>query len=729
MDRRLAGLGRGHRVLVQPPLEVRDEAVVGLGIGARPAQRRHLPAAQLAGDLLEYRRVEPPRRRSRRPRATGRPRGPPRRDIRGSRSRRRLRSAPRAPRRTAGSPRRSRGQQSRTRLFRHVDLEKTFNLGGPCHAGRTIAQASTNPVRLAANPWLGYSGAPLEGRASPPLQLPKIAATLDLVLPRRSVDAAGIPYFERDDEIMARQKPLKLYRNIGIIAHIDAGKTTTTERVLYYTGKKHQIIEVHDTKDGKASTTTDYLEQERKRGITIQSAAVSTEWKGYQINVIDTPGTRRFHDRGEPQPARARRRRGRVRRRRRRRAADRDQLAARQPVQRAAHVLRQQDGPHGRQLRALRQRHQGAPGRQSRASARCRSAATTSSSAWPTWSRASAYIWSPTTRTAPGRPCRSTKLPGPLQVRVRGGQRVDQAHSGAAPGAARARAGARTTTRSWSSSRHGKFDPACSRQCIRKGTVSGKLVPVFCGSSFKNKGVQQLLDAVIDYLPYPGENGGICMVDPDGKVIGEQEVNDDAPARALAFKVINDQFGTLTFVRVYSGVIKKGDTLLNVTRDRKERIGRIVEVQANATKDIDECRAGDICAFVSMKDTETGDSLVRSRPSGAARAHALPGSGDQRVGRAEDARRRRQDVDGALQDGQGRSVAASGGRPGNRPDRAPRHGRAAPRGHDRPHAHRARRRSQHGQAEGELPRGVRHAPSSTSTRTRSSRAARASTPR
>jgi len=156
---------------------------------------------------------------------------------------------------------------------------------------------------------------------------------------------------------------------------------------------------------------------------------------------------------------------------------------------------------------------------------------------------------------------------------------------------------------------NGKFDIAKVKECIRKGTVTGKLVPVFCGSSFKNKGVQQLLDGVVDYMPFPGENGGISMVDPDGKVIGEQEVRDDAPARALAFKVINDQFGTLTFVRVYSGVIKKGDTLYNVTRDKKERIGRIVEVQANVTKDIEEARAGDICAFVSMKDTETGDSL------------------------------------------------------------------------------------------------------------------------
>jgi elongation factor G len=132
---------------------------------------------------------------------------------------------------------------------------------------------------------------------------------------------------------------------------------------------------------------------------------------------------------------------------------------------------------------------------------------------------------------------------------------------------------------------------------------------VFCGSSFKNKGVQQLLDAVIDYLPYPGQNGGISLVDEDGNNVGEQEVRDDAPARALAFKVINDQFGSLTFIRIYSGVIKKGDSLANVTRGKKERVGRIVEVQANQTKDIEEARAGDICALVSMRETETGDSL------------------------------------------------------------------------------------------------------------------------
>ena len=174
------------------------------------------------------------------------------------------------------------------------------------------------------------------------------------------------------------------------------------------------------------------------------------------------------------------------------------------------------------------------------------------------------------------------------------------------------------------------------KACIRKGSVSGKLVPVLCGSSFKNKGVQQLLDAVIDYLPYPGENGGISLVDVDGNVIGEQEVTDDAPARALAFKVINDQFGSLTFVRVYSGVIKKGDTLANVTRSKKERVGRIVEVQAN----VDEGHRGSARRrhLRARFDEGNGNRRFAVRPgaSGAARTHALPGSRHQRLDRTQD---------------------------------------------------------------------------------------------
>ena len=179
--------------------------------------------------------------------------------------------------------------------------------------------------------------------------------------------------------------------------------------------------------------------------------------------------------------------------------------------------------------------------------------------------------------------------------------------------------------------------------------------------------------------------------------------------RALAFKIINDQFGTLTFVRMYSGVVKKGDTLLNVTRGRKERIGRIVEVQANHVKDIDETRAGDICAFVSMKDTETGDSLCDPDHPALLERMRFPDPVISVSVGAQDARRRRQDDHRALQDGACRSVAAPAGGPGDRPDRAARHGRAAPGDHHRPHAHRTRRRSQHGQAQGELSRGLRHA--------------------
>ena len=218
-------------------------------------------------------------------------------------------------------------------------------------------------------------------------------------------------------------------------------------------------------------------------------------------------------------------------------------------------------------------------------------------------------------------------------------------------------------------------------------------------------------------------------MDADGKVIGTQEVRDDAPARALAFKVINDQFGTLTFVRIYSGVIKKGDTLANVTRGKKERIGRIVEVQASATKDIEEGRAGDICAFVSMKETETGDSLSdpdhpalleRMRFPDPVISVAVEPKSRADVDKMSTALYKMVKADPSLRlqvdQETGQTVLT-------------RHGRAAPRGHDRPHAHRARRRGQHGPAARQLPRGVRQFRSSTSTRTRSRRAARVSSPK
>ncbi len=406
---------------------------------------------------------------------------------------------------------------------------------------------------------------------------------------------------------MARKKDLKLYRNIGIVAHIDAGKTTTTERVLYYTGRKHQIVEVHDTKEGKASTTTDYLEQERKRGITIQSAAVSTEWKGYQINVIDTPGhvdftievnrSLRVLDGAvvvfdgvagvEPQ------------------TETNWRLANQYNVPRMCYVnkMDRMGANFGHCVKGIRERL----------------GANVVLCQVPIGSHDEftgmadliagvGYVWHSDDKDSEWETVSFEELAKRFKfATTRDNEWIEQLP--------KLRQDALETALAFDDDafmefvENGKFDPAVLKACIRKGTVSGKLVPVFCGSSFKNKGVQQLLDAVVDYLPYPGENGGIALVDPDGKPIGEQEVRDDAPARALAFKVINDQFGTLTFARIYSGVIKKGDTLANVTRGKKERVGRIVEVQANATKDIEEARAGDICAFVSMKDTETGDSL------------------------------------------------------------------------------------------------------------------------
>ncbi|QBB70176.1 elongation factor G [Pseudolysobacter antarcticus] len=406
---------------------------------------------------------------------------------------------------------------------------------------------------------------------------------------------------------MARQKELKLYRNIGIIAHIDAGKTTTTERVLYYTGRKHQIVDVHDTKDGKGSTTTDYLEQERKRGITIQSAAVSTEWKGYQVNIIDTPGhvdftievnrSLRVLDGAvvvfdgvagvEPQ------------------TETNWRLADQYNVPRLCYVNKMDriGANFAHCVKGIRERLG--------ANALLCQIPLGSHDEFTGMADLVAgvgYIWASDDKDSEWETLPLDQLRARLKFTATHDNdwidRLPQLRQELLESALALDDDAFEKLLNT-----GEFDLDMLKACIRKGSVTGALVPVFCGSSYRNKGVQQLLDGVIDYLPYPGENGGISMVDEDGKIIGEQEVRDDAPARALAFKVINDQFGTLTFARIYSGVIKKGDTLLNVTRGKKERVGRIVEVQANATKDIDEVRAGDICAFVSMKDTETGDSL------------------------------------------------------------------------------------------------------------------------
>jgi elongation factor G len=410
---------------------------------------------------------------------------------------------------------------------------------------------------------------------------------------------------------VARQKPLNLYRNIGIIAHIDAGKTTTTERILYYTGKKHQIIDVHDTKDGKGSTTTDYLEQEKKRGITIQSAAVSAEWKGHQINVIDTPGHVDFT----------------IEVNRSLRVLDGavvvfDGVAGVEPQTETNWRLADQYNVP-RMCYVNKMDRIGANFKHAVDGIKNRLGANIVLCQIPLGSSDDfigmvdliagvGYIWDSSDKDSKWETIPLDKVADHPKVKAF----TTTADTVWVSKLAELRSESiESAVEMDDDAMHAYLEgeePTLEtlKKCIRKGCVAGKLVPVFCGSSYRNKGVQQMLDGVIDYMPYPGENGGISMVDEDGNVIGEQLVTDDAPVRALAFKVINDQFGTLTFTRIYSGVIKKGDTLQNVTRGKKERIGRIVEVQANATKEIDEVRAGDICAFVSLKETETGDSLT-----------------------------------------------------------------------------------------------------------------------
>jgi elongation factor G len=409
---------------------------------------------------------------------------------------------------------------------------------------------------------------------------------------------------------MARLKPLDKRRNIGIIAHIDAGKTTTTERVLYYTGKQHKIVEVHDAKDGKGGTTTDYLEQEKARGITIQSAAVSTSWKGFDINLIDTPGhvdftievnrSLRVLDGAvvvfdgvagvEPQ------------------TETNWRLANQYNVPRICYVnkMDRMGASFKHCVDGIRERLGVAP-------LLCQI---------PIGSHdqfmgmvdliaGQAYLWS--SDDPDDKDAKWEVVPiDAIAARVNLSNQADIQWLAQLP---KLRQESLELALSVDDDAFmallegNEPDLAKIKQCIRQGCIAGAFTPVFCGSSFKNKGVQQLLDAVVDYLPYPGENGGIHIVDPDGKELGQRAISDDEPAAALAFKVINDQFGALTFARVYSGVIRKGDTLLNSTRGKKERIGRIVEVQADSTKDIEEARAGDIVAFVSLKDTETGDTL------------------------------------------------------------------------------------------------------------------------
>ncbi len=387
---------------------------------------------------------------------------------------------------------------------------------------------------------------------------------------------------------------LALIRNIGITAHIDAGKTTTTERILYYTGVSHRIGEVHD-----GNTTTDYMEQERERGITITSAAVTCEWKDHRINIIDTPGHIDFNI----------------------------------EVNRSLRVL---DGA----IFII----EGVAGVQPQSETNWRLADRYNVPRIIFINKldrtgADFYRAAATLKEKLDIVALPLQLPIGIEdkfvgvvdlVRMKsviweGGELGAKFHDEEIPADLLDRAKEyRQTLLDTALSvddaameeyfEHGDVTEDTLKRCIKAGTISGVFRPVLCGTAFKNKGVQPLLDAVIDYLPSPVDVPGIKVAAEEGEEDNADrrviKADPNAPFAGLAFKIINDKYGTLTFVRIYAGTLKTGDMVLNTTRDHRERIGRMFQMHADKRQEIKEVSAGDIVAFVGLKDTGTGDTLA-----------------------------------------------------------------------------------------------------------------------
>ena len=410
---------------------------------------------------------------------------------------------------------------------------------------------------------------------------------------------------------MARTTPLSDVRNIGIIAHVDAGKTTTTERILYYTGRKHTIIDIHDTKDLKTSTTTDYLEQEQKRGITIQSAAVSAFWRGKKINVIDTPGhvdftievnrSLRVLDGAvvvfdgvagvEPQ------------------SETNWRLADNYNVPRLCYVnkMDRSGASFTRCMDMIKKRLGARP-----LAIQIPIGSEDNFKGMIDLVTMQALVWDSDDKDAQWQVIPVTEgMADKLGITVPSDRAILDAvqayHTELVD----------TCLEMDDAAMEAYLEGTAPsietiQACLRKGTLTGAFNPVLCGSSYKNKGVQQVLDAVVDYLPAPTDVAAINTVDADGNPIGERNCSDDEPFSALAFKVINDVYGALTFIRVYSGVLVRGASVQNSTRGKREKIGRMVEMFAKEANPIEEARAGDIVALVSLAETDTGDTLCDS---------------------------------------------------------------------------------------------------------------------
>jgi elongation factor G len=389
---------------------------------------------------------------------------------------------------------------------------------------------------------------------------------------------------------MARSHPLERYRNIGIMAHIDAGKTTTTERILYYTGKSYKIGEVHE-----GTATMDWMEQEQERGITITSAATTCFWNDHRINIIDTPGHVDFTIEVE----------------RSLRVLDGavacfDGVAGVEPQSET--VWRQADKYRVPRMCFVNKLDRtGANFEMCVDMIKDRLGARPAVIYLPIGIESSfkglvdlvenrAIVW---LEESLGAKFEYQDIPADMadaaaaarmeliEMAVEQDDDVMEAYLGGE-----------------------EPDTATLKKLIRKGTLSFAFVPVLCGSAFKNKGVQPLLDAVVDYLPNPLDVPAIKGVKLDGETEDSRPADDDAPFSALAFKIMNDPFvGTLTFARIYSGKLESASTVMNSVKDKKEKVGRMLLMHANDREDIQVAYAGDIVALAGLKDTTTGDTL------------------------------------------------------------------------------------------------------------------------
>jgi elongation factor G len=389
---------------------------------------------------------------------------------------------------------------------------------------------------------------------------------------------------------MARVTPLEHYRNIGIAAHIDAGKTTTTERILYYTGKSHKIGEVHD-----GAATMDFMEQEQERGITITSAATTCFWKDHRINIIDTPGHVDFTIEVE----------------RSMRVLDGavavfDAVAGVEPQSET--VWRQADKYHVPRICFVNKMDRTGADFQ-----RCidmmidRLGTRPMVLTWPIGVESEfkgivdivkmkALIWHDEQL---GAKFDEVEIP------------AEYADKAAELRAALVEMAVEEDDILMEAYLEAGKEPSYEdlQRCIRKGAIHFKFVPVMCGSAFKNKGVQPLLDAVVAYLPSPMDIPPVKGTDLKGNEV-VRSADDKAPFAGLAFKIMDDPFvGSITFVRVYSGTISSGTGALNSVKDRTERVGRMLLMHANSREDVKEANAGDIVAFAGLKLTTTGETL------------------------------------------------------------------------------------------------------------------------